>query len=81
MKIKLTSEFKNDWPYMAVYIKKYGEKVAEGIFEISLASTFLISAEFHHNPEELYKYCLEVNKQWTDVLSLPDGIPGKDYLL
>lgn len=69
------------FPYTQQYIKKHGKKVSENEYEVALACTFAIPVKYHHKPEELYKFCLENDVQWTDVIKLPDGVAGKDYIL
>ena len=72
MKVKLTDELKKQFPYLSQYVEKYGDD--------DLPSTFDKPVRFK-SMEELYKYCIEQNLTWREVVKLPKGIAGKDYIL
>lgn len=64
--INLSEDIKNEYPHLYEYAQKYGVD--------NLASTFVIPPRFKNNIDGFYKYCLEQNKRWEDIVNVPENV-------
>lgn len=55
--------------YLTGYAKEYKEKISKELIPLyNVMGNDVLYGQFNGNPEEVYKYCLEHNKRWEEVL-------------